>query len=237
MARRRTRSSRRSKSRTRRTARAGRGRRAWRARARKAARGARRQQKRWGLRMSSRGFRRAKRKGKTKAKRSTFMRLRRTARNPEMRQMLRDGSVKFLHEDGDRGIVRVFDARGELVLDQKLPWPKAVARYRKYKSGRRASARQTRDDWAMVAADNPRRGRRRKASTSWGKLKPLSGWGVKRKRRNCGGRSRRNPAQFPTPFASALNPGRSRRNAPLSAAEARALARVLAKHGYGRRRR
>lgn len=178
---------------------------------RKGMRKARKSQNRRGLRMSTKGFRKAKRRGKTSARRSTFMKLRRKARNPQSARHLKDGSTVTLSESGSDGIVRVIDRNGEIIHDDRLPWAKAVSRFRKHKAAKRYGSRTDRDAYAMIAADNPRRGRK----------------GRKSKRGR--GRARRNPAQFPMPFASAMNPR-------ISSRDAVALKRVLRKHGHACRR-
>lgn len=125
---------------------------------------------------------------------------RRARRNPgSVQRTLRDGSVVTLSPVGSAAILRVFSPEGDLVDDRKLSWEAGMKALHKHKSGKRYARRATSSAWRMVAADNPRRRR-----------------------------SRRNPAQFPTPFASALNPRISR-------AEAKAMLSVLRRHKYGRR--
>lgn len=177
---------------------------------------ARRTQNRTHSRASSRGYRRLKRRGRTHVKRGTFFKLRRKARNPGMSRTLRDGTQVTLDTSGHGAVIRVFSDYGSLISEKHVSsMQKAVRQFKKYSSGKKYAARQERDDWSMVASDNPRR-----------------------RRKGRGRKSRRNPAQFPTPFSSALmNPRRgrkSRRNAPISKSDARALARVLRKHGHKR---
>jgi hypothetical protein len=213
----------------------------------------RRKQGRAGLRMSSKGFRRAKRKGRVTTRRSTFMKYRRKAHNPAMQRTLRDGTTVVLHEHGaGKGRLQVMDRDGEVISDKVLETGRAVALFRRHKSGRRVKSRAAREDWSMLAADNPRRKRktrgrgkskgRRKVKTARRGRKSCRGrkgykprWKSKRcvrsRRSSKRGRarSRRNPAQFPTPFASAMNPR-------IRGREASAMRRVLKRHGYGCRR-
>ena len=93
---------------------------------------------------------------------------------------------------------------------------------KKYGSSKADVPSEERASWVYYGRLNPRRGR---------------GRGRGRTRRNCGG-SRRNPAQFPMPFVSAMNPGRrrgkrrGRRNPPIRRKDARAMKRVLRTHHY-----
>jgi hypothetical protein len=228
---------------------------------------ARKTQSRRGLRMSTRGFYKAKRKGRTKAHKRTFMRLRRKARNPVSRTT-GDGTTVELDQVGTFGVLRVHHPDGGM-SDYKLPWLKALDRFRKFKSGKKIRRKVESEDWAMLAADNPRsrrrgKSRRARGSRHWSKVRkgtksewamlardncnpakgrwrgrPYSGfksWKMEdigawardanraRKKRKSRSRSARNPAQFPMPFASAMNPRISKRDAA-------SMKRVLRRHG------
>jgi hypothetical protein len=194
---------------------------------------ARRSQNRAGVRASTRGYKRMKRKRahghkrhgrRVGIKRSTFFKLRRKARNPGMSRVLRDGTQVTLDQTGSGAVIRVFSAHGSLLSEKHLHSLSSATRaFKRYSSGKRYAARQEREDYAMLASDNPRHRRGRKGRG-------------RKSRRNCGPGMRRNPAQFPMPFTSALmmNPrrGKHRRNAPISRSDARALARVLRRHGH-----
>jgi hypothetical protein len=210
---------------------------------------ARKTQSRRGLRMSTKGFYKAKRKGRTKAHKRTFMRLRRKARNPVSRTT-GDGTTVELDQVGNFGILRIHHATGGM-SDYKLPWLKALDRFRKFKSGKKIRRKVESEDWAMLAGDNPRsrrgrgRSKSRRGAKHWSKVRKgtKSEWAMLA-RDNCGrmnprkrksrrvytprGRNAwkygRNPAQFPMPFASAFNPRISKR-------EATAFKRVLRRHG------
>jgi hypothetical protein len=93
--------------------------------------------------------------------------------------------------------------------DHRYRWLTALKHFHQIKSGREHERIAVKEDWRQLAMENPKRHRRGRRT------------------------SRCNPAQFPMPFMSALNP-RSRRNAPMTHKEALALARVLRKHGHPR---
>jgi hypothetical protein len=215
-----------------------------RARKPRSMRRARKTQNRRGLRMSTRGFYKAKRKGRTKAHKRTFMKLRRKARNPVSRTT-GDGTTVELSQVGTFGILRVHHPDGGM-SDYKLPWLKALDRFRKLKSGKKIRRKVESEDWAMLAGDNPRgrrgKSKRARGSRHWSKVRKgtKSEWAMLA-RDNCNPRKRksrrvyhprgrnawkygRNPAQFPMPFASAMNPRISKR-------EAQAFKRVLRRHG------
>lgn len=139
---------------------------------------------------------------------------------------LRDGSKVTVTDDGS---VTVHDEGGR-EYDSYHIKPYEVSRFLKdLGHGRHANKGHYRyDDMHgeyQTMSRNPR-GRR--------------GRGRGRTRRNCGG-SRRNPAQFPMPLVSAMNPRRrgkgrrkmrTRRNHPISRRDARSMKRVLRQHKY-----
>lgn len=139
---------------------------------------------------------------------------------------LRDGSKVTVRDDGE---IVVHDERG-VEYDRYRVKPYEVNRVLKglgtgkYATKGHYHYDSVQDDYQSLSR-NPR-GRR--------------GRGRGRTRRNCGG-SRRNPAQFPMPFVSAMNPGRrrgkrggmrTRRNHPISRRDARSMKRVLRQHKY-----
>jgi hypothetical protein len=183
---------------------------------------AKRSQNRRGIRASSKGFRKAKRRGRTSVTTRKFMKLRRHAKNPGgvFHRTLRDGSKITVTEHGS---VTVHDEGGR-EYDSYHIKPYEVNRFLKdLGHGRHANKGHYRyDDMAgeyQTLSRNPKRGR---------------------------GRSRRNPAQFPMPFVSAMNPRRrgrktrrncgggmrTRRNHPISRRDARSMKRVLRQHKY-----
>ncbi len=152
-----------------------------------------------------------------------------------MERTLKDGTSLSLHEEGSNGVLYVHYASGE--MDSfKLPWKKAVAKFKAFKSGKKYGRRAEASAWRELAMDNPRRrkGRGRK-SRGRNPMVEDPRWAVTRimrkgSKRNCG--MGRNPAQFPMPFASAMNPRRTRRNYPISRKQARVMGKVLRQHGY-----
>jgi len=100
---------------------------------------------------------------------------RKSRRNPGAERTLRDGTTVQLVEAGaGHGIVYVHHTDGTMD-DHKLPWKKAIAKFKAFKSGKRYSRRASASAYRELAMNNPRR---RKS------------------------RARRNPSQFPMPFAS-----------------------------------
>ncbi len=186
---------------------------------------------------------------------------RRGRRNPGgLERTLRDGTSLSLHRDGDQGVLYIHHAHGGMD-DFKSSWATALRKFKAFKSGRTYSRSSNKDAWAQLAMDNPRhrRGRGRKTRRNCGMMVEDPRWAVTRimrkgsrhnpaqfpmpfssalnpgRRGRKGHKSRRNPAQFPMPFASALNPGRrTRRNHPISRKQARSMGKVLRQHGYKR---
>ncbi len=182
-------------------------------------------------------------------------------RNPGgMERTLRDGTSLSLHREGDRGVLYIHHADGSMD-DFKGSWEKAVAKFKRFKSGKKYGRRAEASAWRELAMDNPRhrkgRGRyKTRRNCDMPKDPRYATTRIIRKptKRNCGmgrnpaqfpmpfvsamnphrrGRkSRRNPAQFPMPFASALNPYRTRRNFPINRKQARTMGKVLRQHGY-----
>jgi hypothetical protein len=164
-------------------------------------------------------------------------------RNPE--RQLKDGTTVTLDEYGKtQGIVRVIYPDGSM-RDYKSSWTAALKRFHAIKSKRGHESRARKADYAMLAADNPRRRGRGRTRRNCGMTQDPR-WATTKIIRRGGGRNpkgrkiyrprgrnawRYNPAQFPMPFASALNP---RRNAPMTQKEAHALARVMRRHGHKR---
>jgi hypothetical protein len=224
----------------------------------KGSRRAKRSQNRRGIRASAKGFRKMKRRGRTRVTGRTFRKLRRHAKNPYSHRFksgrrkgqfrrrswgggagarrhrknpggvyhrtLRDGSKVTVHEDGE---IVVHDARGAEYERYRVK-PYEVSRVLKgLGTGKHATKGHYHYDSVQgeyqTLSRNPR-GRRGR------------GRGRGRSRRNCG--SMRNPAQFPMPFVSAMNPRRGRgrrrgrRNPPIRRKDARAMKRVLRTHHY-----
>jgi len=152
-------------------------------------------------------------------------------RNPGgMERTLRDGTSLSLHRDGDQGVLYIHHANGAMD-DFKGAWHKALAKFKAFKSGRTYGRAASASAWRELAMDNPRhrRGRGRKTRRNCGMMVEDPRWAVTRIMRKG---SKHNPAQFPMPFASALNPYRSRRNHPINRKQARSMGKVLRQHGY-----
>ncbi len=153
----------------------------------------------------------------------------RKRRNPGgMERTLRDGTSLSLHRDGDQGVLYIHHASGAMD-DFKGAWKKMVSKFKAFKSGKKYSRRSEASAWRELAMDNPRRRKHHKLKTRRNTMVDDPRYATtkimrKGTKRNCG-MSRRNPAQFPMPFASALNPRISRK-------EARGMGRVLRRHGY-----
>ncbi len=139
-------------------------------------------------------------------------------RNPaDLVKHLRDGSRVEVSHDGQ---VEVYDRKGlfsryEIGGGRLAHFIKAVDRAGKNSDKYSFKGEDLKDEGSYAVKMNPR------------------GRGKRRGR----GRARRNPSQFPMPFMSALvNPGRrgrkGRRNPRIKRSEARAMGRVLKRHGY-----
>ncbi len=150
-------------------------------------------------------------------------------RNPSgLERTLRDGTSLSLHRDGDQGVLYIHHANGTMD-DFRGAWKRALSKFKAFKSGKTHRRHAEASAWNDLAMDNPkRRGRKGKTRRNCGMVEDPR-WATTRIIRKG---HRRNPAQFPMPFVSAMNPRRTRRNFPINAKQARTMGKVLRQHGY-----
>jgi hypothetical protein len=167
------------------------------------------------------------------------------SRNPAVfRKMLWDGSEVSVSTDGH---VRIVDG-GSLYDSYRIPTWRVGHFISSIKGARRGNREHFRADNMMEevpelqhnpkrrgtkrghrGSKNKRRGRALNHEMRYQKGSAAKAW---RKGRKSKARARRrNPAQFPMPFTSAMNP-RRKRNHPISRRDAASMKRVLRSHKY-----